>query len=293
MAKQPSEQLEVGVPSNDSINAAEDNADVRAAYMAAGHVTDGLETFQLKPPSKKGHDLLDHMHAFALRDPKSQYRKQDGRDDTVNMVEPSSHLDLALSDSQYNIILKASNRNLTMHELMKDAGGQGATLKIAKHKLNSLATIQSHSGMANDKRQLHVLKNKYKLTASLAEIDRQDKADQQAKKNPALMEKRTKARDAIAKLAAKGGKVSKLMKLEIVAIVFVYFNKDEKENTHKKEYLANLLQGCIQTHPGNLGQKIWNEVVTPVAPSNINEESNAKHEGVHPGHTHDHTFSEE
>ena len=80
------------------------------------------------------------MHAFALRDPKSQCRKQDGRDDTVNMVEPSSHLDLAISDSQYNIILKASNRDLTMRELMKDAGGQGATLKIAKRKLNSLGT---------------------------------------------------------------------------------------------------------------------------------------------------------
>jgi hypothetical protein len=137
------------------------------------------------------------------------------------VVEPSAHLDLAISDSQHDIILKASKRDLTMRELMKDAGGQGATLKIVKRKLNSLATIQSHSCMANDETQLQVLKNKYELAASLAEIDRKDKANQQAKKNQLLMEKRAKAPDAVAKLAAKGGDVSKLTKLEIVAILLI------------------------------------------------------------------------
>lgn len=180
-----------------------------------------------------------------------------------------------------------------MRELMKDAGGQGATLKIAKRKINSLATIQSYSGMANDETRLQVLKNKYELAESLAEIERMDKADQQAKQNEALMEKRRKAPDAVAKLAAKGGDVSKLTKSEIVAILFVCYNKDEKDNDHKKEYLVNLLQGCIQTHPGNLGLTIQNEVVTPVALSPAHEESDAEHEGLNPGHIHDPTFNED
>jgi hypothetical protein len=155
-----------------------------------------------------------------------------------------------------------------MRELMKDAGG--ATLKIAKRRLNSLATIQSHSCMANDETQLQVLKSKYELAASLAEIDRKDKADQQAKKNQALMEKRAKAPDAVAKLVAKGGDVSKLTKLEIVAILLVSYNMHEKDNTHKQEYLVNLLQGCIQRQPGNLGRTIengLNEAATPTAQS--------------------------
>jgi hypothetical protein len=167
------------------------------------------------------------MHAFALRDPNNQCRKQDGRsDDTAAVmvvVEPSAHLDLTISDSQHDIILKASKRDLTMRELMKDAGGQGATMtKIAKPKLDSLATIQSRSCMANDETQLQVLKNKYELAASLTEIDPRDKEDQQAKKNQALMEKRAKAPDVVAKLAAKGGDVSKVTKLEIVAILLGY-----------------------------------------------------------------------
>jgi len=145
MAKQHPEQLEMGVPSNDSIHVATDNVDIREAYMAAGHVTDGLQSFQLRPPCKKGHDLLDHMHAFALRDPKQKCNKQDGCNATANTVELSSHLDLAISDSQYDIILRASNRDLTMRELMKDAGGQGATLKIAKCKIKIRWPLYSHT----------------------------------------------------------------------------------------------------------------------------------------------------
>jgi hypothetical protein len=250
VAKQHPEQLEMGVPSNDSINIAEDNVDVRAAYIAAGCVTDGLQSFQLKPPSKKGQDLLDHMHAFTLRDPKNQCCKQDGQsnDTTAVMVvvEPSAHLDLAISDSQHDIILKASNRDLTMRELIKDAGGQGATMKIVKCKLNALATIQSHSCTTNDETQLQVLKNKYELAASLAEIDQKDKEDQQAKKNQALMEKGAKAPDAVAKLAAKGGDVSKLSKLEIVAIFLISYNMHEKDNTHKKEYLLTCCKAAFR-----------------------------------------------
>jgi hypothetical protein len=79
MAKQHPEHLGMGMPSDDSVEVAEKNVDVRAAYEAAGHVTNGLQTFQLKPPSKKGQDLLDHMHAFALRDPKNKCKEGGGR----------------------------------------------------------------------------------------------------------------------------------------------------------------------------------------------------------------------
>jgi hypothetical protein len=68
------------------------------------------------------------------------------------------------------------------------------------------------------------------------------------------------------------------------------------DNTHKKEYLVNLQQGCIQRQPGNHGIKIENGLNeaarTPMAQS-ANHESDAKHEGVHPGHAHDHSFNEE
>jgi hypothetical protein len=62
----------------------------------------------------------------------------------------------------------------------------------------------------------------------------------------------------------------------------------DKDNTHKKEYLVNLLQGCIQRQPRNLGITIENGLG-----GEDPQESDAEHEGVHPGHTHDHSFNEE
>lgn len=172
IAKKHPAQLEMGIPSEESVATAQDRVDVRAAYKAVGHVTDGLESFQLKPASKTGQALLDHMHLFALRDPKS--KSKDGN----TVVEPSSHLALCVSDHQREILLKSSMREITMRELMKNAGGQGATLKIAKQKLNVFAVIQLHSCMVNDEAQLEVLKNKMQLMASLAHIDWMKKADQ-------------------------------------------------------------------------------------------------------------------
>lgn len=228
-----------------------------------------------------------------MRDPKNKSKGGGGNDAVV--VEPSAHLDLSISNSQRDIILKPLTRDLTMRELMKDAGGQGATMKIAKRKLNSLATIQSYSCMANNETQLQVLKNKYELAASLAEIDRKDKAGQQAKKNQEIMAKRAKAPDAVAKLAAKGGDVSKLTKLEIVAILLVHYNTHENDNAQKKDYLVNLLQGCIQMQPGNLGISIANGLnVMVTATAQSDEESVvAEPQDVHPGHTHEHAFNEE
>jgi uncharacterized protein (DUF1501 family) len=151
--------------------------------------------------------------------------------------------------------------------------------------------------MANDETQLQVLKNKYELAASLAEIDRKDKAGQQAKKNQEIMAKRAKAPDAVVKLAAsKGGDDSKLTKLEIVAILLVHYDTHENDNAQKKDYLVNLLQGCIQMQPGNLGILIangLNVMVTAMMAQSEEESVAVIPQDVHPGHTHEHAFNEE
>ena len=54
--------------------AAEDNADVREAHESVGKEMDDLESFLLKPKAMKSIELLEHMHAFAMRDPKYQLR---------------------------------------------------------------------------------------------------------------------------------------------------------------------------------------------------------------------------
>eukprot|EP00978_Attheya_sp_CCMP212_P031047 scaffold116016_cov35-Attheya_sp.AAC.2 len=107
MAKLNPEQLEMGMPSKESVEIAQDNPDVRAAYESGGCVTNGLEDLHLKPASKKGEELLDHMHAFVLRDPKSKME-----DDTA--VKPSAYLDLIISNDQLKIIMQPRARDITM-----------------------------------------------------------------------------------------------------------------------------------------------------------------------------------
>jgi hypothetical protein len=132
--------------------AAEDIADVREALESVGKVTDDLESFLLKPKGMKSIELLEHMHAFAMRDPTYQLQIEEP-------LMPSAHLDAAITDEQCQLFVLAW-RDLTMHELMKDVGGLGATMKIAKRKLNLYGAIQSHSGLlANDEKQLQKLKN--------------------------------------------------------------------------------------------------------------------------------------
>jgi hypothetical protein len=143
-----------------------------------------------------------------------------------------------------------------MRELMRDAGGQGATMKIAKRKLSTFGTIQSHSGMANDERRLGQLRNKFELVASLAEINRLEKANLEAKADGALMEKRNKAPMALAKLRTNNGEVNKLTKLEIAALLLVHYSKDENDKSKNKSYLVDMLKECIERQPGCLGAPV-------------------------------------
>ena len=64
----------MGIPDPPALIAAEDNADVLEALESVGKVTDDLESFLLKPKGVKSIELLEHMHAFAMRDPQYQLR---------------------------------------------------------------------------------------------------------------------------------------------------------------------------------------------------------------------------
>eukprot|EP00978_Attheya_sp_CCMP212_P031048 scaffold116016_cov35-Attheya_sp.AAC.3 len=63
------------------------------------------------------------------------------------------------------------------------------------------------------------------------------------------MEKHTKAPAALAKLRTNNGKVKKLTKLEISALLLVHYSKDEKDKSKSKPYLVDMLIECIDRQP--------------------------------------------
>lgn len=129
---------------------------------------------------------------------------------------------------------------------MKEAGGTGASQKLAKRKLDMFASIKSHSGVANDPSRLKRMKSQMEMAASMAEISRQE-ADQKAQqKKDALKVHRDLAPKAKEKLAEKGGDVNKLKKQEISAILFVEYGVDmPATSTTKKDVMVKKLQDEI------------------------------------------------
>ena len=79
-------------------------------------------------------------------------------------------------------------------------------------KLDNIGSINSYGGVKNDPDHLHLLKNKFELSQSLATISLLQKRDDQQAKDSIDMDPRLLAPEAKEKLVVKGNDVSKLTK---------------------------------------------------------------------------------
>lgn len=233
-AKEDPSHLDRGVPveeeSGDLAGVAPELAEVVAAQAP---VTHGLKSFELKPQDVHGAELFEHMVQFRMR------QSSDWK--------PSAALNVEMTKDQEKIIAPTS-QDLSIGSILKDAGGEGATKKLAKRKLNNTGAITSHCGIQNHPERVSKLINALQLTASLAEISAQNKATKDLDKrnaNTALMEN---GPEALTKLSSVNGEVSKLTKKEICAISLRYFAVPQKESDSKAA-LTSALNGLIQEQP--------------------------------------------
>ena len=60
--------------------------------------------------------------------------------------------------------------DLVVGQILKDAGGDRATKKLAQRKLNNAGAITNHCGLQNHPSRIKKLLSALELTASLAEI---------------------------------------------------------------------------------------------------------------------------
>ena len=86
--------------------------EVAAALAAQPAVTHDLATFQLHPPGLKGLALFEHMCEFRKR-----HSPQD---------EPRPSLDVVMMADQ-KVIIAPTMADLVVGQILKDAGGDGAT----------------------------------------------------------------------------------------------------------------------------------------------------------------------
>jgi hypothetical protein len=58
---------------------------------------------------------------------------------------PSAYLGVEVSKDQVEILMP-SDKDLSIGAIIKDAGGEGTTKKLAKRKLNNTGAITNHCG---------------------------------------------------------------------------------------------------------------------------------------------------
>ena len=210
--------------------------DVIEAEAAKKPITHGLRAFTLKPKGLKGLDLFNHMQNYARKHTAGE------------RLEPSEHLDLAMSDVQ-DKLLNLTDRDMAEREILKDAGGAGAQMKLAQRKLDLAGDFKSFACVANNDERIANLKNAAMMASSIAEIDRINKLDKQKKKNDAEADLRAHAPGAFKKVqhVAPSGLTIK----DIRAVLLVYYHQTTPTTIKKTTAVATLDQ-AIKQNPGGI-----------------------------------------
>ena len=109
-------------------------------------------------------------------------------------MRPSAYAgDIEMSEDQ-KTILDPSTHDIMLREILKDYGGDGATKKLARRKLDSAGFVNAFCNHANSAKRIARLKSALQLAESMSEVSR-------AQQEEALAKKRLEDPDAFIKAA--------------------------------------------------------------------------------------------
>jgi hypothetical protein len=202
------------------------------AKAAVSGATSGLNSFLLKPDGLIGESLFKHMIRTRFFDTK------------VRDHHPSSYLDIEFNITQISE-LGTITKGLANQRITSFAGGHGATIKLAKRDLATLGYIKYFSGVQNDPDSFRRLTNKIELAQYFASIADAETKESAAHKAAGESDTRLLAPAAKNKLIARGMDATKLTKKDSIAVLEVYYGKQEiyKKN---KPILVELLKSEIE-----------------------------------------------
>ena len=245
LALQNPDHLEMVTPEKEPREEEEQREEIVAVAAATKSINEGLTSFQLKPENKRGMDLFDHMLQFRNRDQKIRRTNKNPDDTAASIVRPAPYLDVEFKAGQLSTV-QPTIEDLRASNLMRDAGGDGAMMKLAERKLNALGNVNSHSCFVNSAVNLEKMRNQVQLASSIAQVGRVQRLEAIAKKNEETAEKLNLAPTALAKLEKNNGDVEKLTKKEIAAVLLVKYNVTMSESGNKKQKLADALRERMQ-----------------------------------------------
>jgi len=183
-------------------------------------------------------------------------------------IEPSSYLDVAVSDDQREL-LKPTYRNALQGFIMYDVKGKGAQNKLAKRRLDMISgNVSSYSRCLNDPKRLKQIKEVNQLAATVAAVTADIENEKQAKKKKAdqnVKASKEKKAAQIAKEAAE--RAIELPKLRPLMLDFETERRDVavlNSTLFPKAYLAKILKHCYDAKPIGIAKKSKQEIYEEV-----------------------------
>ena len=214
---------------------------------AKERVAEGLVTFQRIPKhllgKGKGQALLKWQLKF-LR------RTNEPKRCSCHAFLPSEYLDLEISDDQKKL-MNPTQRDFTIREIMKDAGGLGAVKRMAKRKMDAYGFVQSECYEVTDDRRVKSQRAALQLAASMAEVSNAEKAEQAAKQvadDDELLGTEL-ATKSLAKLRKNNMDWVKLTRKEIRCLALKYLNTRIDKGAKKAEVVTEIEQAYEHAQP--------------------------------------------
>ena len=219
LAEEHPEMLDMQLPSKESLPMAA-IANLEDARKAVAPLNSDLSSFQLKPRGANGELKLkgEALFAHMILHRNVMTGKKGSRD-----VECSHHLDISVGRRQMECI-QPTAQELTRGQIIKDAVGDGAKLKVARRKLNSIGNMHGHCAILNSDRNLKCMRDDLQLTDAIAEISRGDAMANAARKEEEESNLLSTAGIATKKLEEKNRDVNSVTVKEIQSILFAVYN---------------------------------------------------------------------
>ena len=163
--------------------------------------------------------------------------------DPKSQDKPSSHLAIDLDKSQIGMLTPTSLQ-LNKREIMRYAGGMGASMNMSERKLYQFGYIKSHSGIANDQARLENLANQLMLAKLVESIAEEKKKQAHHNKTAATTKLVALSPEAKRNLANKLGDATNLTKKVITALLLVCYLVEE-DDKRKKDALVEIFNNNI------------------------------------------------
>ena len=125
--------------------------------------------------------MLDHMLQFGRRRAPRATNLERIMCRCCTHLRVSDYLNVEMTNDQA-CILDPTLEDVTLREILKDAGGSGATKKLAKRKMDAAGFVNAHCCEVTGEKRQRELNSALELAASLAEIHRAEHEEATSKK---------------------------------------------------------------------------------------------------------------